>query len=281
MARPKLFIGVVSHQGSRFAESCGSDGLAASLARQVPDTQVCINTSDLLDEVEISLTHELIRNSLSAEIDLDREWARYLGRATSPRWYAIHVMRRLRRSLRRLTTRSPSEVRRLLNIELSHRDLMRAGLESGAPWILILEDDAYVADTRDLATGIEGIINEVPPPGFVNLSLSFEIQELGIANLLTPAKTAWSGSAVRAVLASSRPITNTVCAILYSRSFLEKLTQIYDSMPMTPVVPIDWKFNRVLMHMFQAGSVGSGDCWLVEPAPVVQMSMHGTGILPP
>jgi hypothetical protein len=44
-------------------------------------------------------------------------------------------------------------------------------------------------------------------------------------------------------------------------------------MGLWPLAAIDWKFNSVLMEMFEEGAIGSGDCWFVEPAPFVQRSM--------
>ena len=172
-------------------------------------------------------------------------------------------------------------VRRLLNIELSHLDLMRRGLASGAAWVLILEDDALSPDLTDIATGLTGLMATSPAPSFVNLSQSFTTAQLGIDHLLSPvAGAAWQGSLPREILQSGRPVTNTVCAILYSAQFLGELVMALDALPMEPVVPIDWKLNLALMNVFEAGAFPQGSCWLVEPAPIRQMSMEPAAILP-
>jgi hypothetical protein len=75
-------------------------------------------------------------------------------------------------------------------------------------------------------------------------------------------------------LAASRPVTNTVCAILYRATFLRDLVAEMESLPMTPVVPIDWKLNIALMNMFESGSLLNGDCWNVTPGPMDQLSMR-------
>ena len=76
------------------------------------------------------------------------------------------------------------------------------------------------------------------------------------------------------VLAASRPISNTVCAILYRADFLGRFLTRFDALPIEPVVPIDWKLNIVLMDMYNAGGIVAGDCWIVTPGPVDQRSMQ-------
>jgi hypothetical protein len=76
------------------------------------------------------------------------------------------------------------------------------------------------------------------------------------------------------VYLASRPITNTVCAILYSREFLTTLVQELEALPMEPVLSIDWKLNVALMNLFESNKLDGFECWWVEPAPIKQMSMH-------
>lgn len=280
MDAPTLFVGVVSHQASRFSVSQGDEGLAALLALALPGVEVAVNTADLLDESAVPVTPCLVQASLTAELHADAAWARFLGRPLGPRWWARQGLRWIRRGVRAVRPPSLATVRRLLNIELSHLDLMRRGLASEAPWVLILEDDAMSADVADLAAGLSGLISSERSPSFVNLSRSFTTAQLGIDHLLSPSGVVWSGSVPRSVLAASRPVTNTVCAIAYERAFLARLVSAWDALPMTPVLPIDWKLNLTLMRMFESGSLGSATCWLVEPAPITQMSMQPAGILP-
>lgn len=279
MPETTLFIGVVSHRHSRFAESQGPQGLAAQLADRIPATVVQVNTENLLDESLLPVTAAMVQETLTAELRVDAAWARYLGRARALRWWAGQGLRWARRGVRLVRPPSTGAVRRLLNIELSHLDLMRAGLASGASWVLILEDDAMSADVADLAEGLLALMQDASV-GFINLSRSFDTTTLGIDHLLSPAPVEWAGFEPRSVLSASRPVTNTVCAILYSADFLGALVRQMDGLPMTPVVPIDWKLNLALMSMFESGEAGSGTCWLVEPAPITQMSMQPAGILP-
>jgi hypothetical protein len=158
---------------------------------------------------------------------------------------------------------------------------MRQGLASGAPWVVILEDDAFASDLADLSHGLLGLFATGAGPAYVNLSESFTPTELGISHLLDVVDgVGWAGSNPRSVLSSALPVTNTVCAIAYSSAFLARLVPALEALPVSPVVPIDWKLNQALMDLYRTGALPSGSCWLVEPAPIRQMSMQPAGILP-
>ncbi len=276
------FIGVVSHEGSRFSISQGPDGLAAILRAQFLEsgvtTVVQVNTSNLHDAETFPIDSGMVQETLSAELLLQAKWAAYLraGGKVSMADRARALARSARRAMRRFRAPSPSSVTRLINIELSHLDLMRAGLESGAEWVLILEDDAFAPNASDCAEGLLGLMREsVSSIDYVNVSQSFTNSELGIKHLLVSvASPPWVGSVSRHVLSASRPVTNTVCAILYRRDFVREVVAVMDALPMTPVVPIDWKLNIALMQLFDSGRLRDGSCLLVDPAPIDQMSMR-------
>lgn len=280
MPVPALFIGVVSHEGSRYGVSQGPSGLAHRIADDMAEAVVHVNTGDLLERESPLVTAAGVQASLAAETRLEGTWARFLERPRTGRYLAFRASRLLRRTWQRLLPPSPAMLRRLLNIELSHLDLMRRGLDSGAPWVLILEDDGFSSDIPDLVVGLRGLMASTPPFGYANLSESFSPQDLGIEHLLSPSSVDWQGSTPREVLAAARPVTNTVCAILYSAEFLTALVEAMDHLPMEPVVPIDWKLNLALMDLHGAGLAPPGTCLMVEPAPIAQMSMQPTAILP-
>ena len=283
MSEADCFIGVVSHVGSRFAISQSHEGLAEILSRRFLDsgvtTAVQVNTRNLHDPDALPIDSAVVQTTLSAELHLQAEWAAYLraGDRASVVDGVRNLIRSARRTVRLFRAPSPSSVTRLVNIELSHLDLMRAGLESGAEWVLILEDDAFAPDPTDCAQGLLGLMRDCPTTvDYVNVSQSFTNTQLGIEHLLkTAAAPRWTGSVSRGVLSASRPVTNTVCAILYRREFLISLVEEMNALPMTPVVPIDWKLNIALMRLFESGRLPDGSCLLVDPAPIDQMSMRG------
>lgn len=279
MAPPTLFIGVVSHPQSNFAVNQGLDGLAAKLCNELASSgtscEYVVNVRNEFESSGISATESVFRQGIAEEVRLERTWSGFLGARRGARWWLRYLARWARVRSYALRKSDVDEIKRLINIELSHLALMRDGLSSGASWILILEDDAGARDLNDLAKGLRSITQSDPAPGYVNLSRSFSTTELGIDHLLTTAaNTGWGGAQHRKILEAARPATNTVCAILYHRHFLEKLVNEIESVPAEPVVPIDWRLNLALMNLWNKGLIGKGDCWFVEPAPIDQLSMH-------
>ena len=279
MAPLNLFIGVVSYSRTQFAISQGPQGLGAQLARELTnhfgiDTQIHIISEDL-DKSGVVADRRAVQRSLTSELHAEARYSKYISRPqhikNSVRLGARWAMR-LKQSL---NSPAPRLVSRLLNIEAAHCDLMKRGLESGSDYVLILEDDAFAAQLADLVHGISGLINSSSTPAFVNLSESFSVDELGVGHLLT-SKTdiSWQGDDTRVVYLASRPITNTVCAILYSREFLANVVQEMEALPMEPVLSIDWKLNVALMNLYETRKLDGLECWWVEPAPIKQMSMH-------
>ena len=282
MTVPALFIGVVSYPGTRYVEAQGSDGLAARLAAALVDRgrqcTVVVDTLNRLDTGQAPVTDDDVQASLSAQLRLASDWEHYLRttQGFSVRSGAQSMSRWVRRGWQRLAPPGKSTVERLLNIELAHQELLRQGVASQAPWILIIEDDASSTNIDDLADGITKLLEQAKPSvQFINLSESFGVSELGIDHLLQDSEYSWHGSVKRAVLTAQRPVTNTVCAIAYRSSFAAHLLSAYASMPLRPVVPIDWKLNQALMSMYASGSLTADSCWWVVPGPIDQLSMRG------
>jgi len=282
VAAPFLFIGVVSHEGSRYSASQGPSGLAAVLSTSLMEagvaTEVVVDTSNRLDTSLNPVSSEDVQDALSAQVRLEDEWNVYLSgtRLSGMKAAVDSTLRWGRRLWRKVAPPSTSMVERLLNIEMAHVALLNLGLSSGAPWILILEDDASADDLADLSIGLVQLLNAAPDGvQFINVSESFDVLELGIDHLLSDTDVEWAGSVNRRVASASRPVTNTVCAIAYRASFAAELLREFSSMPVRPVVPIDWKLNKALMSMHASGEVGADSCWWVVPGPIDQLSMRG------
>jgi hypothetical protein len=274
-----LFIGVVSYSRTQFAISQGPQGLGQQLASELTNhsgisTQIHIIAEDL-DKSGVVVDRRTVQRSLTSELHAEARYSKYISR---PQYIKNSVRLGARWAMRlkhSLNSPHPQLVSRLLNIEASHCDLMKRGLESGSDYVLILEDDAFSTQLADLANGISGLMNASSIPAFVNLSESFSVNELGVGHLLTvKADTSWKGDDSRVVYLANRPITNTVCAILYSREFLVNVVQEMEALPMEPVLSIDWKLNVALMNLYETRKLNGLECWWVEPAPIKQMSMH-------
>jgi hypothetical protein len=292
---PELFIGLVSHKASRFAWNQGEEGLARSLQRLLTqrgvECEIRINTENLLDGSTLPLTSDVIWDSAMSELKLEFEWLTFLNRGPGES-RDLNLRRNLTHIGRRAATawklRGPtaltkssftSEVnalRRLLNIEMSHFDLLDRAIDSGADWALILEDDASTLNLDDAVSGVLGLmaLSHADQPKYVNVSQSFTKEQLGVTQLLISSAVSWNGEDLRGVYPSIRPISNTVCAILYRRSFLIRLRAVMAELPQIPVIPIDWKLNQALMTMSESGELVDGDCWTVFPGPFDQLSMR-------
>lgn len=289
-----LFIGVVSHEGSRFSLSQGPAGLAAQLAARMgalgTSCLVQVNTQDSYDPSALPIDGRLVQASLAAQRRLEVEWSRFLragsrgSMASRVGAWCVMLARHLKQTALYVrpwhgadenATSGVRLVRRLINIELSHVNLWQAGLDSGASWILVIEDDASSPDLADCAAGLAALLTDPQcTAAYINLSMSFTPRELGIDHLISHAGITWEGSIKREILVASRPVTNTVCAIAYRADFVRSLLSEFAELPMTPVVPIDWKLNVALMRMHERADLSAGDAWLVEPGPMVQMSMR-------
>jgi hypothetical protein len=293
-----LFLGLVTHPATRFPESAGERGLVTSLARELSaagrTSQVLISDVDGYSSDLLVIDRDQIAGSIDAELAIEGRWRRYLDPRIPA--FALSAFMAVRRAYRRRrflpaagvealeTSPGFRMVRRLVNIELAHMSLIRAAAASGCAWTLIVEDDASCDDIPALAVALEGFMDAydaAPQPLYVNVSRSFDQDKLRIGALLTE-QGVWGPSPQGAieVLTAVKPVTNTVCAVLYRTSFLVDLLAVLETIPLSPVIPIDWKLNTALLHLHDQRLVGSGDCWLLEPAPIVQRSMQITADAP-
>ena len=259
--------------GTRFTEGTGHEGLASRLAASFYESELEICTRDLFDESGRTADSRMTQASLSAELRAEFQWAKYLGRLNETKWWITFAGRWAQRLRLHIERPHDSYTRRLLNIEYAHRLLMQRGLDSGAQWIIILEDDASCSDVADLTSGLTQIMTATDRECLINMSDSFTFASLGIKHLIDVSQTIrWEGTRPRAVLEAERPVTNTVCAMAYSRDLLHRIVSGFDAMPEQPVLPIDWKLNNALKDLRATGD--EIQCLLLDPAPVQQLSMR-------
>jgi hypothetical protein len=230
-----------------------------------------VSERDDYDPAVLPIDDATVRRAAIHQADLEFRWRRYLvesgarGRSGFGDRLVRLVMRR-----RRLARLQPADLVRLLNIDLSHLRVMTAGIESGAPWTLALEDDARVDDVAAAARQIAGIVEVSAALGaaMVNLSESIGVQQLGVEGLLGAPVADIGGVAV---VPTQAPLTNTVCAVLYRREPLILLRDRIEEAGLDPVVPIDWRVNEVIL-----GSPALlAPCLWAVPGVFRQGSMHG------
>lgn len=282
-----LSIGLVTHMGTRYPESRGKSGLAHQVHEALKSvgisSHVRIFDEDLWSDSVLQIDRSVVRRSIRAELATEKSWRIYHGnRWPRPLLDMAFGIRSLRRRTtfdswtHRSRTRGQAMVRRLVNIELAHVHLMRQAVVDGSPWALIMEDDAH-GDALTTASVIERIVSAKTrdeEPAYVNLSRSFTHERLGVTEGLTVVDDQARAAGGTAFLSSDKPVTNTVCAILYRTAFVESLLKHLDSKPLDPVIPIDWKINAALMEMAEKGAIKPGDAWLCVAPPVIQGSMH-------
>ncbi|MBI1351790.1 MAG: hypothetical protein GC156_11810 [Actinomycetales bacterium] len=279
-----VFLGLVTHPASRFPEAAGEGGLIRSLESALVglgrSVEVAVVAENLWSPEVLVITPAEVRASIDAELAVEGRWRAYVrGAPLGADGRALLTVRRVWRRLKLAPPwRSSGQdadagvrmVRRLANIELAHMRLMELAVRSDATWAVLLEDDAWVDDVPAFAQHLTSFLDsaeEVGRPQTMNLSESFTPRQLGIEHLLT--EEALPGSGWR-LFQAARPVTNTVCAVLYHRDFLEQVTATMRDIPLSPVIPIDFKVNEALMRM--AKDVLPGACWVVSPAPIAQRS---------
>lgn len=285
---PTVFLGVVTHRATRFPESQGESGLVAQIGKGLQARGVAcavsIHDTDHFDTAVLPLTNVEVKASIAAELDLEERWRIYVRPEKAG--IRLAAFMRLRRIYRRIRLAPPwhggteasssgaAMLRRLVNIELAHLHLMREAIECNSEWALIVEDDAESSDPLLFADALADFIDAhraSPQPRYVNVSRSFDADPLGISRHLTPYGEWAVGTRI---LRADQPLTNTVCAILYRTEFLRGLLPVLESIPVSPVLPIDWKLNAALLDMSQRALLGPGDCWFLDPGPLTQGSMH-------
>ncbi len=286
-----LLIGLVTYPGTRFPESSADTGLsrqlAAALEQRGHRVNVSIHDTNVWSPTLLRIDENQIKASVTAELDVEARWRAFLsGRPSPARRSALMAARKVYRKRKFLprgiaiNDQHPGVrmVRRLVNIESAHLSLLRQASQAGCDWALIVEDDA-TADAQHTAELIDALITGTSQgpnqqPLYVNVSRSFSESELGLNGHLRDIGGLPMNQDQTRIMESDRPITNTVCAVLYRGTFLPDLVRVLSQIPLSPVIPIDWKLNEALMQLSAQGNIGAGDCWTLSPAPIIQASMH-------
>ena len=280
---PDIFVGLVTHPKTVFPQARTANGLAAQLVETLTSLGLVVESTIVDDNPlvpnQITLSPKAVRASIREEIDVERKWREYLNSGS------VSLLMRLQLIIRRTVTtlrlappwRHSNEATdlgsrrliRLANIELAHIRVLEEAVRTGAAWALILEDDAQSSDSakfaQELAQFLSTVRDVTPELSMINLSDSFTVDQLGIEHLLAESQKAYVGS-IRKV---DRHITNTVCAVLYRRDLLVRLLGELHSIPLEPVVPIDFKVNEAIRR---AGRDLPGQTWICDPAPITQGS---------
>jgi hypothetical protein len=274
---PRLFIGLVTHPDSHYPEANSEKGLAHQLTKllnkQGVQTTFVVEDRNLATNY-LPLTMTEVTQSRKALDALQRAWGSYIHDETrsATRDWLSRFTTRVRRLLRRAEPRGVTAAYRLLNIEMAHLSLMTRALESEADFTLVLEDDAHCENVQGLADDLERMLRRPITPYLISLSQSFSFHEMHLTGMVRTTPYVWANGGTE--FRTERPVTNTVCAIMYRTDLLQRVLPRWNPNELVPVIPVDWRLNQWLMALYSEGELPEGECRIVQPGPIVQQSLH-------
>jgi hypothetical protein len=273
-----ILIGLVTHAKSHFNQSGAAAIQLFDLQHELVKLgfQVTAVISDRNEFTEHGEKLNLCEQISAAyhQTRLESQWRRYI-REFSGATPGLHVKDTfhdagmfVKRTFQ--YTRNRSILHRLMNIDLSHLMLLREGRE--ADWVLILEDDALAPSIALAAQSIAATVETLNSTDriFVNLSESFTAGSLGVERIIECATRIEGENLTTDLLRMPQPITNTVCANLYSESFAESFQYSLEQESRLPSYPIDWRLNKLLMEE----SLSPITCYWLRPGIFLQGSMR-------
>lgn len=271
-------IGLVTHANSRFNRNGASVQQLHDLREELVNRGFQVNAV-ISDRNEFTERGEKLRlrDQVSAayhQSKLESQWKRYLRgfcethQGLQLKDYVQGVGMFVKRLF--LYIKNRSIVNRLMNIDLSHLRLLREGHE--ADWVVILEDDAFAPSVADAAHSIGATIDALKSTDmiFVSLSESFTATSLGIEQIIEQAVKVDIDCPAAELMQVPLPITNTVCANLYSTEFAAMFRDSLEGTSLLPSYPIDWRLNKLLLEVSQK-SIG---CYWLRPGVFLQGSMR-------
>jgi len=168
--------------------------------------------------------------------------------------------------------------KRTLNISLGHIELFREALGTGAEYIIIFEDDSYFSNNSNQSIQVLNLLkfiqSDLDEKIYVNLSASFSLESLGVKHLFSKVFVQEYYNRSSLIKISRKPVTNTLSAVLYNRSFLIHLVEFLNQMTKTNLfkfVPIDWLVNYYFIRYNNTNN--SIKCLHVVPGIFPQLSL--------
>lgn len=164
------------------------------------------------------------------------------------------------------------EIIRQENIYHSHLFLMKEFIRNKCDYLLIIEDDVekisdFLPEILDRTTQLM----KIHQVHLVDISHSFTDRQIGREFFLDEEIKFDFKSAL---LTYSYPITNTVCANLYSKQLIQEMVRAIEQFKFPTLYPVDHKFNTVFDYLISTGRMKSNFSGRVRPALFNQMSIH-------
>ncbi|MGN8151202.1 hypothetical protein [Rhizobium rhizogenes] len=203
---------------------------------------------------------------------LAEEWSRYrnLPRPKKRLREKLSFYRRALKSWRRERDTVTAWQRRSaieVNVTDKHIRAWYSFLETGADFILVMEDDAvFEVDTLLLFKDVLQFVRErvvEDKPLYIDLAGGCSLQDLEI-DFLRGEKV------LNRFRIYKRPVTNTACCYLLSRSLVENFVATLIDHPEYRLIGIDWMMNQLFIDLWAKNVVV--DCVHAEP-PIIR---HGS-----
>lgn len=249
----KLLIGLVTHANSRYSDQNFTHNL--SRLQDLPTIDVLTDSSDKdFSTREIGL-FQIVRHYL-VSVTLEVRFSRFISKEVSTFYFLLLYIKKLRDVFKMFLKiilnqkrfdSERSRLRRFDNINLSHLKILGLALHEKSDFLIILEDDAFAPDPvrfNELIVEIENDHKLRTAPIILNTSISSDFMDMGVNGLeLKPEGT-------ESYYPTPFAITNSACANVYNRSFIDYLLQ--DSRGVVEkgivsFVPIDQILNMVIL----------------------------------
>ena len=263
MARSSLLIAAI-HNGE----------LPQAPARQLTDnlgdlTHQVIEVSEQQPfETEVNVT--TLRGWRRAQSELEGRWAHYRERPAS------NLARALGRALFDINIKLSASARnnawhvRQVEQAVTAKHIAAWGAfhTSNDQELLVLESDAVETDHTH-GTLEDLLEHPADAPRYVNLAGGLDTGAIGITHLQD--HTSAHNEHIRRY---RKPVTNTSCAYLINRPFVELALQHLENSPEDAQLGIDWLFNSIFLDSAKVNSATIA-CWHAEPPVIVHGSLAG------
>lgn len=263
MARSTLIIAAI-HNGE----------LSQSPARELID-----QVGGLADQVvelseqppfEATANVAIVKDWRHRQSRLEARWAQY--REVSAKRFAAALGRALfdiKISLSATARESAWHVRQVERaVTAKHIAAWRAFHASSDQELLVVESDAL--QTNQTRAIIEELLeNPAETPRYVNLAGGLSTDAIGIIHLRDQP---WTHN--ERLRRYRKPVTNTSCAYLLNRRFVDLALQYLHDFPDDAQLGIDWLFNVIFLDHAQSKDTVI-ECWHAEPPVIVHGSLEG------
>lgn len=151
-------------------------------------------------------------------------------------------------------------------VTAKHIAAWRIFVESGADELLVVESDATMQ--ADSAPAIRTLLDSSPGADglrYVNLAGGLAQDDIAIAHLVA--------SHVPGAIVFAKPVTNTSCAYLVNRPFVDAMLAFVDRTPTATSLGIDWLFNAFFLDSDRRGRAIA--CIHADPPALLHGSIAG------